>query len=497
MAIRFDIGEIRKPYKSHDGTMFAEATFARDGILEYRRPDGSVRKELRLPETNQDPDVLTSFGLAPITIEHPSGLVNQDNAGDLRKGMSLQNVTYEGKGGFVRGQVAIFDSYAVGLVESKEKPELSAGYTCDIEEKPGIWKGLNYDAIQRNVRVNHIALTGKGRAGSAVAVHLDSADDSDIAVQVVHEDSEQSGPYTFTPNQKQNMAQVNIGGVTYSDIPEVFASVVSSRLEELESAKNRADSLNDNVESLRDELQRAVDERDSEQGRADAHELCLENAEAILEELGYRRDGDGGYELHEDACKAKKTDGKGKMMKSMDEEPDPEDPEEDMEMEEEMPFPPKKSKKKMMKTDSAEEVNTVDPKEAAKALAKAWKDADRLVKTDSAETFSEIHFDSADSPADVRRLVVSNLRPELKSRLDSASDAYVEGLYDALSESASNDSPESEVGEEDSVTNDSVASLSRALAATRNPAAGSNNGISENAQRRMAAYKAPLTLSKG
>jgi len=491
MALRFDVGEIRKPYKGHDGTLYADATFARDGILEYRRPDGTTRKELRLPETNQDPSVLTSFGLAPITIEHPSGLVNQDNASDLRKGISLQNVVYEGKGGFVRGQVAILDSYAVDLVESGAKTQLSAGYTCNIEEKPGIWKGIKYDAIQKDVRVNHIALTEKGRAGEAVALHLDSLDDPDVAYQVVT-DSEQSELSQTTPPTGKRMANVTIGGVTYEDIPEVFASVVSSRLEDLDSAKSRADSYEQSVIEIRDELSQVEEDRDREQGRADAHELCLANAEVLLEELGYRRDGAGGYVLRDDAgCKTKKTDKKPPfMMESTDEEPDEEDPEEDMEME-----PPHKGKKgKMMKKDSAEVVEAVDPKVLAKELAGAWKEADRLVKLDSG-SFSETHFDSADSAADVRRLVVAQLRPELAGRLDSASEGYVDGLYDAISASIS-DEPEVEETEEDG-REDSVTGLSQAIAATRRSSVGSSAGISESALRRMQAYKEPLTLSKG
>jgi hypothetical protein len=496
MALRFDVGEIRKPYKGHDGTLYADATFARDGILEYRRPDGSTRRELRLPETNQDPSVLTSFGLAPITIEHPSGLVNQDNASDLRKGISLQNVVYEGKGGFVRGQVAILDSYAVDLVESGAKTQLSAGYTCNIEEKPGIWKGIKYDAIQKDVRVNHIALTEKGRAGEAVALHLDSLDDPDVAYQVVT-DSEQSELTQTTPPTGKRMANVTIGGVTYEDIPEVFASVVSTRLEDLDSAKSRADSNEQSVIELRDELAQVEEDRDREQGRADAHELCLANAEVLLEEIGYRRDGSGGYVLRDDAgCGTKKDAKMKKSDMNMEEDSEDMEDEEDDEMEEEKPkFPFQKGKKgKMMKKDSAEVVEAVDPKVLAKELAGAWKEADRLVKLDSG-SFSEIHFDSADTAADVRRLVVAQLRPELAGRLDSASEGYVDGLYDAISASIS-DEPEVEETEEDG-REDSVTGLSQAIAATRRSSVGSSTGISESAARRMQAYKEPLTLSKG
>ena len=48
------------------------------------------------------------------------------------------------------------------------KLEISCGYTCDTEEKPGthpIWG--DYDAIQRNILGNHVAIVDQGRAGTA------------------------------------------------------------------------------------------------------------------------------------------------------------------------------------------------------------------------------------------------------------------------------------------------------------------------------------------
>ena len=36
--------------------------------------------------------------------------------------------------------------------------ELSLGYNLDLDETPGEWEGQPYDAVQRNIVINHLAL---------------------------------------------------------------------------------------------------------------------------------------------------------------------------------------------------------------------------------------------------------------------------------------------------------------------------------------------------
>ena len=508
MSVRFDYGDFKvAPYRTDDGMLLASATFARDGVLEYRRPDGSVRRELRLPETNQDPETLHSFGLAPVGIEHPPGLVTKDNAGNYRKGISLQNVRYtgSGKGGFVRGEVALFDSDAIALAESGQKVQLSAGYTCDVDDTPGMWRGQRYDAVQRNVKVNHIALTTRGRAGPDVCLHLDSLEDPDVAFQVVA-DAADPPESTDSPSKKR-MATFHLDGVEYADIPEVFAAAIAPKIKHLEAVLPKHDSIQEELSELKEQVEDLEEERDSYQGRSDAYELCLTNAEEILTELGYRRDGDGGY-IRTDAGKKKAPPF---MTPEEDDMEDQEDGGDDEEAEGEMPMMKKSKgkskkdagcKKKMDNFDSADEP-AIDPRVAAKELMTAWREADTLVRTDSDTPFSEQYFDSAETADDVRRLVVAALPPQLKNRIDSASDAYIQGIYDSIVEEyeESDDEDEDEYFDDedrtDSSRSDSADRLMGAIAATRESSRKRDNVLNEVAASRMNAYKKPLTLSKG
>jgi hypothetical protein len=74
----------------------------------------------------------------------------------------------------VRASLMITDSATIEALEAG-KSELSCGYTADVEFTPGLWNGQPYDAVQRNIRGNHVALVDAGRAGPACAIRMDAA----------------------------------------------------------------------------------------------------------------------------------------------------------------------------------------------------------------------------------------------------------------------------------------------------------------------------------
>lgn len=471
MAIRFDAGEItNRPHVCEDGTLLCDAVFARDGVLEYRdAATGAVRRELRLPEENQK--AIAKFGLSPVTDEHPTELVNDKNAASLRKGLSLQQPRYvmvPGKGGFVQGQVAIFDSEVKDAVLRGDRKELSAGYRCRLEESSGVWtdsagKEHRYDAIQRDLDINHIAVTRWGRAGPDVALRVDSAEADDIAYQVVPEPTPPPTKESpAMPEQMQlattlvdNTVQLSIPGGSIPVSRDVF-DAIAPQLSRVDSLATESTELRTRVDALSTELKQAREDADYEAGKAEGLRDRLDAAESLLEELGYRRDG-SGYK---------------KDMSTMKEDPDLEM---DWDDEEEEEVPATKKEKKAYKRDSA------DPLAVAKQLVSAWREADALVPG-----LSETHFDSVSDPAEIRRLVVAERKPDIN--LDSKTDAYVEALYDLLREDAADS--------DDCDRNDSGTSYASAFGQVLNSATRRTDGADESVQRRMNAHKAPLSTSK-
>ena len=78
--------------------------------------------------------------------------------------------------GPLKGSLIIFHEDAIIAIENGERHEISLGYTCRLEPTPGAINGETYDAVQKDIVVNHVALgpKGWGRAGPDCAIRKDS-----------------------------------------------------------------------------------------------------------------------------------------------------------------------------------------------------------------------------------------------------------------------------------------------------------------------------------
>lgn len=113
---------------------------------------------------------INSFKLLPIVDDHTMlgtepGMMPAEEKGV--HGTSGSDVY--GKDGKLYGDLKIYSETLKDEIEAGKK-ELSMGYFCDYELTPGTFDGQHYDAVQRNIRGNHIALVEEGRMGSDVRV---------------------------------------------------------------------------------------------------------------------------------------------------------------------------------------------------------------------------------------------------------------------------------------------------------------------------------------
>lgn len=159
-----------------DSTFFTDEGYLIDtpivtsvGIFEYKNPDGSIRRELRLPKHVFDKTSLASYEGKPAIITHNAGRVDKDNVEDEIVGTILSPGYQDGDD--VRAKVIIHN---VDVVKNSGLRELSLGYDLVLEETPGTWNGQQYDAIQTNIIVNHLALVKGARAGDHARLNLDS-----------------------------------------------------------------------------------------------------------------------------------------------------------------------------------------------------------------------------------------------------------------------------------------------------------------------------------
>lgn len=175
MAVtRYDSAQLQKPIRLDSGFLRVDAYISRTGIQEYRNADGSVRREYRPESEVFHADSLASFDRAPVTDDHPrEGQVTSRN----RRAVSVGTVgSLRRDGNFLAASLQVEDADAVSAIEAG-KQEISCGYRCDLDATPGVTPdGERYDAIQTNIRGNHVALVKTGRAGPMVRVRMDNAD---------------------------------------------------------------------------------------------------------------------------------------------------------------------------------------------------------------------------------------------------------------------------------------------------------------------------------
>jgi len=176
---RYDVAELGAIETTPQGFIRAPAYLTRAGVLDYRRPDGTVRRELRPPSAVFNADSLATLAAAPLTDLHPAEMVSPKNVRKLAIGHVSDDVRQDGQ--HVAARVTVQDADAIAAVQAGDRRELSCGYTCELDETPGTHNGQHYDAVQRNIRYNHVGIGPKnwGRAGSSVALRIDAADSRD------------------------------------------------------------------------------------------------------------------------------------------------------------------------------------------------------------------------------------------------------------------------------------------------------------------------------
>lgn len=153
---------------SEEGFMSARVRFARTGVQMYRgsevgMPNMPVVRVYRPPEEVFHPDTMASFAMKPITNGHPPEMVKPENWKRYSVGVAGERITQDGD--HLIAPIVISDAKAIADMNAG-RSELSAGYRALITLENGTTpQGEHYDAVQRGIRGNHIALVDAGRCG--------------------------------------------------------------------------------------------------------------------------------------------------------------------------------------------------------------------------------------------------------------------------------------------------------------------------------------------
>ncbi|WP_158782492.1 DUF2213 domain-containing protein [Pantoea sp. BAV 3049] len=231
---RYDVGEIRASV-NEDGYLQDTPVVGRVGIQTYRNPDGSVRRELRPPEEVFKADSLATFKGKPITLGHP-GAVNAKNAKRHQVGTMLDIAQQDGDN--LKVPIIIHADEAISRATTGKSKQLSLGYRLDLDETPGEWNGQPYDAVQRNIRINHLALVSKARAGDVATLNLDGDE------EVLNIDADDNPP-KGTTMQKLRLDS----GLEYEAAPEVVVAYQALK-QDAEDAKSKLSDATNTITTL-------------------------------------------------------------------------------------------------------------------------------------------------------------------------------------------------------------------------------------------------------
>lgn len=242
---RFDAGSIfgRARFDESTGFLHVDANVTRTGVLTYRLPDGTTRRELRHPEQVFDASSLDSLKLRPTTNDHPyeepRGLVTSENAKRLQVGQTGESISHDAR--WVKAPLVVTDGETIDAIK-RGRRQLSCGYTATLVREDGEYEGQRYDHRQTNIRYNHVAHVDHARVGAEAAIRLDAGDA--IELPATTEDSSMSTP---------TLVSVMLDGIAYQAAPEVERALSKVRMDaqhatekakaDLDAAKGREDAL--------------------------------------------------------------------------------------------------------------------------------------------------------------------------------------------------------------------------------------------------------------
>ncbi|WP_332649682.1 DUF2213 domain-containing protein [Lysinibacillus sp. 54212] len=244
---RYDTSYIKDYSETPEGYLTVNVPITRPGVFPYQRQDGTVQMEAKLPEEIFSDRTLRSARSKPITDEHPNEPVTLDNYQSYAKGMSHTDSRVEDLKLYV--SLTITDKELIQKIYDG-KNEISIGFMSDVVAETGTYDGQNYEYVQRNIEINHIAIVERGRAGPEVAIRADSD------AWQVNDDINKGG---------HTMPIYKIDGKDYE-----VDSVVKAHIEKLQAQVVAADAKTAQVDAL--------------QGRYDALEAKLQKTEKDLED---------------------------------------------------------------------------------------------------------------------------------------------------------------------------------------------------------------------
>ena len=278
MYQRMSKSEIKKDswkVDENDGSIIFETRIAKTGILDYYEYDYEINgfktiKEVNLPQDLFSMETMESAKNKLVTNEHPFDLVSSDNATTEFKGFSLNDVKNDGK--YLTVSIKVFDKELQADILSGNKSEISVGKTVKLLDEQGEFEGEKYDKRQADIRINHIAIVQKGRAGSEVKVLKDSNN-----IRFDYKPTLHTNQIT-----KEETMEKKIDNADFEALQKTN-SELQAKIDELEKEKEELTSKNEKQDGALEQLQEQVNELSSKMDNAISKDEVISKLNLIRE----------------------------------------------------------------------------------------------------------------------------------------------------------------------------------------------------------------------
>lgn len=173
--LAFDKASVRTV--DQDGRMHVSiSNISKANVCPYRGSEIPFSEELglqpdRVYQLLRAPEELAraaaTFNNLPITSRHVP-LTALDHKHELVVGSTGTDAAWHDP--YMTNSLVFWDGDAIVGIENDEQRELSCGYHYKPDMTPGVFGGVRYDGVMRDIRGNHLALVEDGRAGDDVVV---------------------------------------------------------------------------------------------------------------------------------------------------------------------------------------------------------------------------------------------------------------------------------------------------------------------------------------
>ncbi len=404
-----------------------------------------------MPEEVFAPDSLKSYKGAPVIVTHDAGLITKDNVSDEQIGTILSDGYRSGED--VRAEIIIHDTDAL---KSSGLRELSLGYNLELDETPGEWNGEPYDAVQRNIRINHLALVREARAGEQARLNIDSRDSALKGGKVMQKSRKKKNnrmdgilsPDELKKAIEEYKAHRSRKSANDEDdrkqtaVPPIPTKAMQEDDDDEDTVIDVQGDEDDEPATVEEQVQLVKDRRDRRDEEGDPKNLKSANdvianqdedidilfdiIDTLLAQIAFDSDDEPQIPAKED-CDDTNEDGDDDEF-AEDDEDFPEDEDEELNEDDD-------EDEELNEDDDEDDMNEDDDEDesASKVVPSMNKDGvDRIVRerVQIAKVASMLNLDGLEymSPSKAKRKVIRIVKPGV--RLDGKSKAYINAMFD-------------------------------------------------------------------